>query len=64
MTPHASITHVTTKQDLARFTRAHANDPAITWSVQAGPGGTLVITEHDGPRSDPGRVPELASTAA
>ena len=40
------ITHITTKQDMSRWTRAHANAPGITWSVFAGPGGTMIIVEH------------------
>jgi hypothetical protein len=41
------ITNITTKQDMSRWTRAHADDPGITWSVFAGPGGTMIIVEHD-----------------
>jgi hypothetical protein len=40
------ITHITTKQDLARWTRAHEGVPGITWSVFPGEGGTMVIVEH------------------
>jgi hypothetical protein len=40
------ITHITTKSDLARWTRAHEGVPGITWSVFAGEGGTMVIVEH------------------
>jgi hypothetical protein len=40
------ITHVTTKQDLARWTRAHEGVAGITWSVFAGEGGTMVIVEQ------------------
>jgi hypothetical protein len=40
------ITHITTKQDMSRWTRAHADVPGITWSVFAGPGGTMIIVEH------------------
>jgi hypothetical protein len=39
--------HITTKSDLARWTRAHAGTPGINWTVTAGPGGTMIITEHD-----------------
>jgi hypothetical protein len=42
------ITHITTKQDLARWTRAHEGVRGITWSVFAGEGGTMVIVEHAG----------------
>jgi hypothetical protein len=34
-----------TKQDMSRWVRSHADTPGIPWTVQAGPGGTLVITE-------------------
>jgi hypothetical protein len=40
------IAHITTKQDMSRWTRAHAETPGITWSVFAGPGGTMIIVEH------------------
>lgn len=40
------ITHITTKQDMSRWTRAHADLPGIKWSVFAGPGGTMIIVEH------------------
>lgn len=38
------VTHITTKEDLSRWTRAHASTPGITWTTSAGPGGTMVIT--------------------
>jgi hypothetical protein len=38
--------HITTKQDMSRWTRAHADVPGITWSVFPGPGGTMIIVEH------------------
>lgn len=41
------VAHITTKQDMSRWTRAHADEPGITWSVFPGPGGTLIIVEHD-----------------
>ena len=41
-----AVTHIASKQDMSRWTRAHADKPGITWSVQAGPGGTMVIVEH------------------
>jgi hypothetical protein len=41
-----SIAHITTKQDMSRWTRAHADAPGITWSVFAGEGGTMIIVEH------------------
>jgi hypothetical protein len=40
------ITHINTKQDMSRWTRAHADAPGITWSVYPGPGGTMIIVEH------------------
>ena len=40
-----AIAHLT-KQDLSRWTRAHADAPGITWSVLAGDGGTMLIIEH------------------
>ena len=40
------IAHITTKQDMSRWTRAHADVAGITWSVFAGPGGTMIIVEH------------------
>jgi hypothetical protein len=40
------IAHITTKQDMSRWTRAHADAPGITWSVFPGPGGTMIIVEH------------------
>jgi hypothetical protein len=40
------ITHITTKTDLSRWTRAHADVPGIRWSVFPGPGGTMIIVEY------------------
>lgn len=40
------VAHITTKQDMSRWTRAHADAPGITWSVYPGPGGTMIIVEH------------------
>jgi hypothetical protein len=40
------ITQITTKQDLSRWTRAHADAPGIKWSVFPGPGGTMIIVEY------------------
>ena len=42
----SGIAHITTKQDMSRWTRAHADAPGINWSVYAGPGGTMIIVEH------------------
>jgi hypothetical protein len=40
------IAHITTKQDMSRWTRAHADMPGINWSVFPGPDGTMIIVEH------------------
>jgi hypothetical protein len=40
------IEHITTKQDMSRWTRAHADMSGIRWSVFAGPGGTMIIVEY------------------
>ena len=40
------ITHITTKQDMSRWVRAHADVPGIKWSVLPGPGGTMIIVEY------------------
>jgi len=40
------IVEITTKQDMSRWTRAHSDTPGITWSVLPGPGGTMIIVEH------------------
>ena len=40
------IAHITTKQDMSRWTRAHADLPGIRWSVFPGPGGTMIIVEY------------------
>jgi hypothetical protein len=61
------ITQINTKQDLSRWTRAHENSPGITWSVFAGPGGTMIIVEHKEDRAsqDVGNVsPDAPGTAA
>jgi hypothetical protein len=41
------ITQINTKQDMSRWTRAHEKTPGIRWSVFAGPGGTMIIVEHE-----------------
>jgi hypothetical protein len=46
-----AISHIATKQDMTRWTRAHADAPGITWSVECGPGGTMLIIEHTRDRS-------------
>lgn len=45
------ISQITTKQDMSRWTRAHADAPGINWSVFAGPGGTMIIVEHEQDRA-------------
>ncbi|MCL2585270.1 MAG: hypothetical protein FWE35_22735 [Streptosporangiales bacterium] len=42
-----SVTECNTKQDMSRWTRAHADVPGINWSVVPGPGGTMIIVEHE-----------------
>jgi hypothetical protein len=37
---------ITTKQDMARFARAHENGP-VNWETRAGPDGTIIVIEHD-----------------
>lgn len=41
-----AIAHITTKQDMSRWTRAHSDVPGIRWSVYPGPGGTMIIVEY------------------
>jgi hypothetical protein len=45
------ITHIHHKSDMSRWTRAHADAPGINWSVYPGPGGTMIIVEHEEDRS-------------
>jgi hypothetical protein len=47
------IAHITTKQDMSRWTRAHADVPGIRWSVYPGPGGTMIIVEYAEDRCSP-----------
>jgi hypothetical protein len=61
------IAHITTKQDMSRWTRAHADLPGINWSVFAGPGGTMIIVEHEEDRCSLNRAkvaPDVAAPAA
>ncbi|HEY0937707.1 MAG TPA: hypothetical protein VGD91_28705 [Trebonia sp.] len=58
------IAHITTKQDMSRWTRAHAEVPGITWSVFAGPGGTMIIVEHAEDRCSQHRASPSAGFAA
>jgi hypothetical protein len=46
-----AVTHIATRQDMARWTRAHADAPGINWSVEPAPGGTMLIVEHTRDRS-------------
>ncbi len=66
ITEITKISHITTKQDMSRWTRAHADMPGITWSVFAGPGGTMIIVEHAEDRCSLNRVsaPAAAAVAA
>jgi len=61
------IAHITTKQDMSRWVRAHADLPGIKWSVFPGPGGTMIIVEHEEDRcslSKPNVSPDVAASAA
>ena len=61
------IAHITTKQDMSRWTRAHADVAGITWSVFAGPGGTMIIVEHAEDRCSANRAnpsPEVDASPA
>lgn len=58
------VTHITTKQDMSRWTRAHADTPGITWSVYPGPGGTMIIVEHEEDRCTLAAKAEAAAGAA
>lgn len=51
LTGVTSVTHFTTKSCMSRWTRAHADSPGINWSVEAGPGGTMIVVEHEADRS-------------
>jgi hypothetical protein len=42
-----AVTEIGTKADMSRWSRAHSDVPGITWSVLAGPGGTMIIIEHE-----------------
>jgi hypothetical protein len=61
------ITNITTKQDMSRWVRAHADVPGIKWSVFPGPGGTMIIVEHAEDRCSLNRAngsPDGADSAA
>jgi hypothetical protein len=40
------VTEITSKQDMSRFARSHEAGP-VTWETQDGPGGTIIVIEHD-----------------
>lgn len=60
------ITQINFKQDMSRWTRAHADAPGINWSVYPGPGGTMIIVEHEEDRATflAARAAEAAQTQA
>jgi hypothetical protein len=65
ITKITQITEVNTKQDLSRWTRAHEKVAGITWSVFAGPGGTMIIVEHEEDRASLGNAaPDALVTVA
>ena len=51
-----TVTLISTRADLARWTRAHTEAPGLHWSVEAGPGGTMLIAEHVRDRSSQSRT--------
>ena len=60
------IAHITTKQDMSRWVRAHADVPGIKWSVFPGPGGTMIIVEYAEDRRSVDRAdvsPDVVSAA-
>jgi hypothetical protein len=40
------VTEITTKKDMSRFARAHEDGP-INWETREGPGGTIIVIEHE-----------------
>jgi len=67
ITSVTGITHITTKQDMSRWTRAHADAPGIRWSVYPGPGGTMIIVEYAEDRCSlnrPDASPDAAPAAS
>jgi len=61
------IAHITTKQDMSRWGRAHAEVPGSKRSVFPGPGGTMIIVEHAEDRCSLSRAnvsPDVAVPAA
>jgi hypothetical protein len=59
-----SVAHITTKQDMSRWTRAHADAPGINWSVYPGPGGTMIIVEYAEDRCSLNRADASPDAAA
>jgi hypothetical protein len=59
-----SVTLVATREDLSRWTRAHADVSGIRWSVEPGPGGTMLIVEHAHDRAAAARLGAVALGAA
>jgi hypothetical protein len=57
------ITQIATKQDMSRWTRAHSDTPGINWSVYPGPGGTMIIVEHEEDRCSVGASAAAAEVA-
>jgi hypothetical protein len=57
-----AVTHIATRQDMAHWTREHADAPGINWSVEPGPGGTMLIVEHTRDRSSLNRPDTAAQT--
>ena len=41
------ISHFHHKSDMSGWTRAHAGTDGINWSAFPGPGGTIIIVEHE-----------------
>lgn len=64
ITEITETSHIMTKQDMSRWTRAHADAPGINWSVYAGPGGTMIIVEHAEDRCTLNRAPVSPEPAA
>jgi hypothetical protein len=61
------IAHITTKQDMSRWTRAHADVPGIKWSVFPGERGTMIIVEYAEDRcslNGANATPDLADLTA
>ena len=61
---NAGVTRVTefnTKSDMSRWTRAHADAPGINWSVLPGPGGTMIVVEHEADRSTLAAAPAVTT---